>query len=126
MQLRVVVSAGQALPPTEPAVVVRVRFMEPTPHETEQAPHAPHWPTRQSIAQPCALQLRVSAECGQAAPPSVGATLARLRFCEPVPHDLVQVDHAPNAPTTQSVGQACALQVRVSADCGHAAPPLIG
>ena len=114
MQLTMVVSAGQALPPMEPAVqiIVRVRFMKPAPHETEQASHAPHWPTRQSMAQLCALQLRVSAECGQAAPPSVGSTVARLRFCEPVPHDLVQPDHAPNAPTEQSVGHSCTLQAR--------------
>ena len=106
--------AGQALPPTEPAVVVRARFMEPAPHETEQVSHAPHCPTAQSMAQLCALQLRVSAECGQAAPPSVGATLARLRFCEPVPHDLVQVDHASKDPTMQSAAQANLLHARAS------------
>ena len=116
LQLTMVVSAGQALPPMEPAVqiIVRVRFMKPAPHETEQASHAPHWPTRQSMAQLCALQLRVSAECGQALPPFMGSTVARLRFCAPVPHDLVQVDQAEKAGTTQSKMHTCALQLRVS------------
>ena len=52
-------------------------------------------------------------------PPKVGAVKERLRFCEPVPHDLVQVDQAEKAPTLPSVAQACWLQLRVSARYGH-------
>jgi hypothetical protein len=59
---------------------------------------------------------RVSAECGQATPPLVGATTARVRCCEPPLHDTVQVAQAPNgAATLQSVAQPAVLQARVSA-----------
>jgi len=56
----------------------------------------------------------------------VGSTVARLRFCEPTPHDLVQADQAPKPVTEQSVAQAAASQARVSAACGHATPPNVG
>jgi hypothetical protein len=65
------------------------------------------------------LQERVSAECGQTAPPNVGATLSRLRLCEPVPHDTVQVDQASKVPTSQSTAHAAVLQLRVSSRYGH-------
>jgi hypothetical protein len=61
------------------------------------------------------LHACVSAECGQATPPLVGSTVARVRCCEPPLHDLLQVDQAPKAGTTQSTGHACVLQARVSA-----------
>ena len=41
--------------------------------------------------------------------------IERERDCEPVPHDLVHVVQALKARVTQSAGQACVLQVRVSA-----------
>ena len=63
---------------------------------------------------------RVSAECGHALPPNVGATVARLRFCEPAPHDLVQVDHAPKVLVTQWIGHAPCEHERVSSRYGHA------
>ena len=44
----------------------------------------------------------------------------RARFCEPVPHDLVQVVQAENADTVQCTAQVCALQLRVSSRYGHA------
>ena len=47
----------------------------------------------------------------------------RLRDCEPVPHDSVQVDQAPKDDTTQCVGHACSLQVRASRRLGHSTPP---
>ena len=43
-----------------------------------------------------------------------------MRLCEPVPHDLVQVDQAPHDAMPQSTGHAWVLQARVSAECGHA------
>jgi hypothetical protein len=36
----------------------------------------------------------------------------RLRFCAPVPHDLVQVVQAENADTEQCTAQVCSLQLR--------------
>ena len=72
------------------------------------------------------MHVRVSAECKQATPPNVGATLSRLRLCEPVPHEAVQVDQASKVPTLQSTAQGAVLQSRVSAECGHATPPLTG
>jgi hypothetical protein len=50
----------------------------------------------------------------------VGSVWARLRFCAPVPHDLVQVDQAAQPLVTQSVAHAAALQLRVSLRYGHA------
>jgi hypothetical protein len=47
----------------------------------------------------------------------------RLRLCEPVPHDLVQVDQAVNGVCTQAVGHACVLQACVSSECGQILPP---
>ena len=74
----------------------------------------------QSTGQQCELHTRVSALCGHAAPPNVGSVVPRVRVCEPPPHDLVHVLHAPNeASTTQSTAHACALQVRCSARYGH-------
>ena len=52
--------------------------------------------------------------------------LTRLRFCEPPPHDLVQVDQPLNVPSSQSMAHACMLQSRVSSECGQAAPPCVG
>jgi hypothetical protein len=126
LQVRVSAECGHALPPNVGATVARLRFCEPAPHDLEQVDHAPKPATEQSVAQAAALQVRVSAECGHALPPNVGSTVARLRFCEPTPHDLVQVDHAPKPATEQSVAQAAALQARVSAECGHALPPNVG
>ena len=72
------------------------------------------------------MQVCVSVECGHAAPPALGPVCARLRDCEPVPHDLVHVDHAPKVPVTQSVAQGASLHARVSAECAHASPPKLG
>ena len=47
------------------------------------------------------------------------AVMERLRFCEPVPHDLVHVDQAENAEVAQCTAQVCALQLRVSSRYGQ-------
>jgi hypothetical protein len=52
------------------------------------------------------LHVRVSAECKQTTPPNVAGTLSRLRLCEPVPHDVVHVDHESKVPTTQSTAHS--------------------
>jgi hypothetical protein len=94
---------------------VRLRVCEPTPHVTEQVVHDSNVPTLQSVAHACALQSRVSAECGHVAPPFWGGVVERLRDCEPPPHVLVHVDQTPNAASkTQSVGHVSLLQSRVS------------
>jgi hypothetical protein len=93
---------------------VRLRVCEPTPHVMVQVDHDSNVPSTQSVAHAWALQLRVSSACGHAVPPSVGAVLERLRFCEPVPHDLVHVDHAAQPLVTQSVAHAKPLQERDS------------
>jgi hypothetical protein len=43
-----------------------------------------------------------------------------------VPHDLVQVDQAPNAVVAQCVAHSCVPHSSVSAVCGHASPPKLG
>jgi hypothetical protein len=73
----------------------------------------------QCTAHAWSLQERVSAACKQATPPNVGCCSVRLRLCEPVPHDLVQVDQASKVPTTQSTAHAAVLQLRVSSRYGH-------
>jgi hypothetical protein len=119
LQLRDSAACGHALPPLTGDVVERARFDVPVPHDLEQADQAENEPTTQSTAHGAALQARVSAECGHALPPNVGSTLTRLRFCEPTPHDFVQVDQESKSATTQSREQTCALHVRVSARYGH-------
>ena len=43
--------------------------------------------------------------------------------CEPMPHDLVQVDQAPKGATTQSAAHACALHDRESTPVPQGLPP---
>ena len=50
-------------------------------------------------------------------------TIERLRDCEPVPHDFVHADHAPNADTVQWTTHACSLHERASRRFGHSTPP---
>ena len=47
----------------------------------------------------------------------------RLRDCTPWPHDLVQVDHAPELRVVQLTGQHWLLQVRAWLGTGQAVPP---
>ena len=120
---RVSAVCGQALPPTVGCTCVRERDCAPVPHDLVHVVQAPKVATWQSAGHVCALHARVSAECGHAAPPFTGAAFVRERLCAPVPHDLVHVVHTLKLPSTQSTGQLCALHERVSASCGHAAPP---
>jgi hypothetical protein len=106
--------------------MLRLRDCEPVPHDLVQVVQALKAEVAQWIGHGPWLHARVSALCGQAAPPNCGATLVRERLWTPVPHDLVQVVQALKAPTPQSTGHAAALQLRVSALCGHARPPNCG
>ena len=103
------------MPPNSGATIVRTRSCVPPAHESEQAVNGVQVLMAQSTGQPCVLQVCVSVECGHAAPPALGPVCARLRDCEPVPHDLVHVDHAPKASLVQSAEHVCALHARVSA-----------
>lgn len=47
----------------------------------------------------------------------------RLRCCEPLPHDLVHVDHGEKEEYWQLTAHAAMLQLRVSWRYGHAYPP---
>jgi hypothetical protein len=116
-QVRASLLCGQATPPKIGCTTSRWRFWVPTPQVMVHVDQACQLLTTQSTAHGCELQARVSAECGQALPPKRGSTVARLRFCEPVPHDLVQVDQAAleKAEYAQSTGHACVLHERVSA-----------
>ena len=107
------------MPPNSGATIVRTRSCVPPAHESEQAVNGVQVLMAQSTGQPCVLQVCVSVECGHAAPPALGPVCARLRDCEPVPHEAVHVDQAPKSPTTQSVAHAAVLQLRVSARYGH-------
>ena len=80
----------------------------------------------QSTGHAWVLQSCVSSACGHTVPPFVAAVLGRLRSCEPVPHDLVHVDQAPQDAITQFKAQLCVLHARDSSVCGHALPPFFG
>ena len=85
----------QGLPPlVGSAVMTRLRDCEPAPHEVLQVDQAEgNAGSMQSVGHACTLQSCVSSACGHSLPPSVGCVIvARVRFCEPPPHDLVQVD----------------------------------
>jgi hypothetical protein len=101
--------------------------LKPPAQVAEQSLNAEKSPTLQSIGQLSMLHSRVSAECGHALPPALGSVTERLRDCEPLSHDFVQVDHALQLPfKTQSAGHAAELQLRASFSCGHASPPFAG
>ena len=105
----------------------RLRDCAPVPHDFVQAVQAPNALVWQWIGHGPWLHVRVSAECGQAVPPLDGATMVRVRLCEPLPHDLEQTDQTGgNWPMSQLTGHAAVLQARVSAECGQALPPELG
>ena len=117
---------AHAWPPFTGAVRLRVRAWEPAAHDVVHVDQPPHWLSTQLTGQAAELQARVSALCGHATPPSVGWAVTRVRVCEPVPHDVVHADQVAQALVTQSLAHGAVLQARVSAECGHAAPPKVG
>jgi hypothetical protein len=109
--------------------MLRLRDWVPVPHDLVQPVQALKAEVVQWIGHGPCVQARVSALCGQAAPPNCGATLVRERLWTPAAHvvlQALQVLKPRPPPTWQSIGQAAALQARVSAVCGHAAPPKVG
>jgi hypothetical protein len=108
-------------------VTERLRDCEPVPHDLVQVVQAPKAEASQWIGHGPALQARVSALCGQAAPPSTGSTLVRERLWTPAPHVVLQALQADGkTPGTQSTGQACVLHDAASSRCGQALPPKRG
>ena len=130
-------SAGHALPACAAAVTtVRVRFLQPPPHVTAQAPQLPHAETEQGTGQRCVLHGVLSASAGHACPPlAAGVVTCRTRcfmvvtpsppstalHCAPhAPHD----DHAVTTQATTTFGHDPWLHDCVSARLEeHAAPP---
>ena len=91
----------------------------PTAHAQHEVPHL-------CVPGQHVVQTRGCVSWGHALPPNFGAASTRLRCCVPEPQLTVQAPQDAHAPTTQSTGQAASLQARVSAECGHAAPPSPG
>jgi hypothetical protein len=84
-------AVGHASPPRVGWVKVRMRVCVPWPHERSQVPQAPQALMTQFTGHAWTLQNLVSSACGHTLPPSVGCVMvARVRDCEPPPHDLVQ------------------------------------
>ena len=89
---------GQATPPKAGCMSERTRFCQPPSHVLVQTLQAFQAPTTQSRGHACVLHDLVAALCGQARPPNFGATVVRVRFWKPLPHDLVQVLHFEKLP----------------------------
>jgi hypothetical protein len=126
LQLRVSCVCLHATPPLRGCTHVRERICVPVPHERVHVVHDDHCLTYPLSGQACWLQGRVSCVCAHFLPPKRGCVQARVRFCEPLPHDFVQVLQAAQAPTEPSIGQACLLHDRASFSCGQALPPKRG
>jgi len=107
-------------------LIERERDCVPVPHDLVHGVQALKARTVQWIGHGPWLHGRVSAVCGQRAPPLSGCTFVRERRWKPLPHDLEHVDQAPKLPILQSVGQTCMLHVWPSLWCGHALPPNAG
>jgi hypothetical protein len=127
-------ACGHASPPKVACTSVRVRDLEPTPHDLVQldqpSPLMAQLPMPQSSGHVCVLHSFVSAACGHASPPVVACTSVRVRDLEPPPHDLVQLDQpsplSAQLPMPQSSGHVMAPQAWYSVLCGHAWPPAEG
>jgi len=101
----------------------RARDCVPPSHDLLQVDQAEKGDVTQCTAHGPWLQTRVSAVCGQALPPCLGAVLERVREWKPLAQDLVQVDQPLNEPGTQSTGHAWLLHARVSVAEAQAVPP---
>ena len=90
---------------------MRLRDCVPVPHDLVQVDQALKAEVAQWIGHSPWLHACVSAVCGHAAPPYFGAVLTRVLDWKPLPHDLVQVEYAVQAPTPQSIGHTSMPQV---------------
>jgi hypothetical protein len=99
--------------------MLRLRDWVPVPHDLVHVVQALKAEVAQWIGHGPSVQARVSAVCGQAAPPLTGATWVRERVWTPAAHVVLQAVQARKAPGTQLTGQAAVLQARVSARYGH-------
>ena len=107
-------------------MTLRDRDCEPVPHDLVHVVQALKADVSQWIGHGPSVHACVSLVCGHAAPPFTGATLVRERDCTPAAHVVEHTVQLLKPPTWQSTAHACALHERVSALCGHAAPPWLG
>ena len=116
---------SQAAPPkTGWTKTDREADLVPSPHVFVQEPQALHSDNSQSTGQEMTLQLADSVNAAHATPPKAAATSTeRRRSLVPLPQVLEQASHAPQAETTQSIGQATVLQDFCSVRAGQATPP---
>lgn len=106
---------------------MRTRLKVPVLHDTEHWLQPPQLPTLQSAEHSASLQARTSCRYGQTYPPCrAWAMTERCLTCETPPHDAEHVLQLLNDETTQCSGHWPRLQVCVSLECGHAAPPQEG
>ena len=126
LQVRRFLTNVQLTPPWAAAVMIlRAWIWEPAPQVFVQGVQADHPEGTQSMGQATVLQALVSERARQAFPPNAAAILTlRSRVWAPVPQVLVQAPKAPQAETTQSMGQAWVLQSVSSVRVGQALPPL--
>jgi hypothetical protein len=107
------------------AVTERLRDCAPLLHDLVHVDQAEKAEVAQWMAHACTLQTRVCVR-SHALPPLYSYSMTeRERTWPPPPHDLVQVDHAVHAVSTQSTGHEALLQVRISWSCGQATPPKV-
>jgi hypothetical protein len=125
LQLRLWSRDRQSTPPKAGLTsTLRRRAWVPEAQDLEQAAHAPHTETTQSMGQLWVLQVLESPRLGQATPPWFTLrVIARARDWEPVPQDLEQAPQALKAETWQSTGQAVVPQAWRSSRVGHTKPP---
>ena len=121
LQLRVSCWWSHGLPPVAGWVTLRLRLCVPVLQLVLHVVHAPQADSTQCPGHGCWLHALCSFRYGQAYPPKVAAVVTlRDLDCDPVPHDLVHVDHAPKDDTTQWPAQVCVLHALCSFRYGHA------
>jgi len=76
---------------------VRLLCCEPSAPNLVPLGQAPNAGKTQSKGRSWPSHARASSVCGQALPPNLGCAEVRLRGAEPLPHESVQADQAPQA-----------------------------
>jgi len=103
-----------------PSEHVTARVWTPPPHETEQADQAPAC----QLGHTCVLHDWERLSTSHCLPPNWGCVaMVRVEVCLPPPHRDVHVDQADQLDSSQSMGQGCVLQSKVTDSSGQAAPP---
>ena len=104
--------------------MLRVTTCLPPPQVLVHVLQELHEPTAQSTGHESLPQVRVALSAGHTSPLCCMAiSTLRVWVCEPPPHECVHALQAPNAETSQSIGQATTVQAVDCADSPHATPP---